>query len=197
MGPGIIASPRAHAGGARGWRALACVLLALAPFAPATAGTSDSANAVVALLAQGSITKTGDMDFGTIAPPNAAGTVVMTAQQLPTCTASAPLVHIGGCHSAQFGILYRNNKHVFIGDNSNGLITLTGPGGATMQVTNLTMSSSGLTGRTSNGNWDFGKWQVSDPNGFAQIFIGGTLHVAANQTPGDYSGTLTINVLLN
>lgn len=148
------------------------------------------------MLTQGNITKTADMDFGTIVPPGAAGTVIMTGQSLATCT-SATLIRTGPCHAAEFTILYRNNKHVFIGDNSNGVITLTGPGGATMQVKNLAMGVVGLTGKTSGGNWDFGKWQVSDPSGFAHIYIGGTLQVAANQTPGTYNGTLTISVLMN
>jgi hypothetical protein len=148
------------------------------------------------LMTQGNIVKSADMDFGTIAP-GSAGTVVLSAQSTATCTASAPLIRTGPCHAATFDILYQNNKHVFIGDNSNGTITLTGPSGATMQVTNLQMGVLGLSGKQANGNWDFGKWQVSDPSGSAQIYIGGTLTVGATQTPGTYTGTLTIQVLMN
>jgi hypothetical protein len=148
------------------------------------------------LMTQGNIVKSADMDFGTIAP-GVAGTVTLSSQPSATCSASAGLVRTGPCRAAAFDILYLNNKHVFIGDSNNGVITLTGPGGATMQVTNLAMGVSGLTGKQANGNWDFGKGQVSDPAGFAQIYIGGVLTVGATQTPGTYSGTLTIQVLMN
>ena len=191
------------AGGGAPWlRAGVRALLAAIALVPAQAyalpAKTAVANTEVAVLSQGSIVKTGDMDFGTILPPNVAGTVIMTPQAAPTCTPSASLVHTGGCHTAEFSILYKNNKHVFIRDgNNNGTITLTGPSGATMQVTNLTMGVTGLTGKASQGGWDFGKWQVSDTNGFAQLFLGGTLHVAAGQTPGTYNGTLTIEVQMN
>jgi spore coat protein U-like protein len=202
MGPGTFASLRPNTGGARWLRAVACAVLAAIALVPSSAfaqsaNKMDVAQVGAAILAEGSIVKTADLNFGTIAPPGGAGTVVLTSQSTATCTTTGPLIRFGTCRAAAFSILYKNNKHVFIGDSSNGLITLTGPGGATMQVTNLNMSVAGLTGHQSQGNWDFGKWQVSDPNGFAQIYIGGTLHVGASQTPGTYTGTLTINVLMN
>lgn len=147
-------------------------------------------------MTQGTIEKVADMDFGTIVP-GTAGTVVLSPQQSATCTASAPIVRTGPCRAASFDIFYLNNKHVFLRDGSNGLITLTGPGGATMQVTNLTIGAAGLTTKQTAGGWDLGKWKVSDPNGFAQIYIGGTLNVGATQTPGTYTGTLVIEVQMN
>src|SRR6478609_3955938 len=161
MGPGIFPPLRPTTGGARWMRAVGCAVLAAIMLVPAAAqGAPKRAVARVgaAIITQGSIVKTADLDFGTIAPPSSAGTVVLTPQSSATCTTTGGLVRIGTCRAAAFSILYRNNKHVFIGDNSNGRITLTGPGGTTMQVTNLVMGVSGLTGKQANGNWDFGKW---------------------------------------
>jgi hypothetical protein len=202
MGPGMIRSPRT--GAARRLRAAACValagaaLLSVAAQAQSATNLGATADAQVAMLTQGSIEKIADMDFGTIAQPSAAGTVVLTPQIAATCTASATLVRTGLCRAARFALYQKNNKHVFIGEDNNGSITLTGPGGATMQVTNLTMDVSGLAPKQgSGGGWNFGKWQINGVNDFAEFYVGGTLHVGTAQAPGSYTGTLLIEVNMN
>jgi hypothetical protein len=203
MGSGSIRLLHPRGRGARWLRADACALLAAMVVIPAQAAALPPKTAVgrigAAILSQASIVKTADLDFGTIAPPNTAGTVVLTGQSSATCTTTGSLVRVGPCRAAAFSIFYRNNKHVFIRDGNlnNGQITLSGPGGATMKVTNLTMGVAGLTGKATQGGWDFGKWTVSDPAGFAQLYLGGTLQVSAGQTPGNYAGTLTIEVQMN
>jgi hypothetical protein len=161
--------------------------------APRLSATADTQ---ATMLSQGSLEKVADMDFGSMTQPSAAGTVVLSPQLSATCTASATLIRTGPCRAARFAIYFENNKHVMIRDGASGVITLTGPAGATMQVTNLTIGVSGLSPK-SGGGWNFGRWQVTGVNGFAEFYIGGTLHVAAAQTPGSYTGTLLIETQMN
>lgn len=203
MGTGDIRLPRTSERAALRWRLGACALLTGAAWIPAPAqgqsvsALSRTADAQVTMLAQGSIEKVADMDFGSIAQPTAAGTVVLTPQNPATCTASATLVRSGVCRAARFSIYFENNKSVMLRDDNDGVVTLAGPGGATMQVTDLTIGVIGLTPKSGGGGWNFGKWQVTGVNGFAEFLIGGTLHVGAAQTPGSYTGTLLIRAQMN
>lgn len=151
-----------------------------------------------AILTPGSIAKTADMDFGTIAPPTAAGTVVMTAQSTAVCTASATLIRFGTCRAARFSIYGKKRNHVKIKDPSGATVILNGPSGATMSMDNMTIGVIGMSqvGAGSN-NGNFGNWQIDTNDGITEFFVGGTLHVGATQTPGTYNGTLTIQILFN
>ena len=149
MGRGYIHTLR---GGARAFAAR-CVCIALACPAALIAQPTlargvpafATAPAQAAILTPGTITKTADMDFGTIAQPVVAATVVMTASATPTCTVSAGTIHTGACRSAAFSVLGKKQQRVRMKDTTNGTVVLTGPGGATMQMTNLTIATSGLT----------------------------------------------------
>lgn len=198
MGPGITRSPRlaarllAHA-----W-ALAGLLLvpaqALAQQAGAPAAT---AQVQAAILTRGTIAKTADMDFGSIAQTNAAGTVVLSPESAATCTVTGGLIHAGGCRAARFGIYARRNDKVRIRELDGGQITLAGPGGATMLLTDLTMDSDDMTPINGAKKFDFGHWQIVTATGVAQFYVGGTLNVGAAQTPGVYNGTLDIEIQFN
>ena len=126
-----------------------CALLALLAFglpAPALAQIdtdSEIVDAQAAILVRGAMTNIADMDFGVLAQ-TAAGTVTMTPSLTPTCSASAGIVHSGACQPAAFSIMFKKHDKNRIREMNGGVITLTGPGGATMTVTNLTIG--GLTG---------------------------------------------------
>ena len=203
MGPGIIPPLRPKTGGARWLRAVACAALAaiaLVPtqaFAQQVSGDTATARTQVAVLTPGSVAKISDMDFGSIAQSNNAGTVVLTPAVSATCTASGTTIRTGACKAAAFSIYGKKNKRVFIRENNNGQITLNGPAGATMQLTNLTVGVVGMSAKTGATGWDFGSWRVDTNTGIAEFYVGGTLNIAAAQTPGVYNGTLLIQVQFN
>ncbi len=187
-------------GGARRLLAAACAALAALalPHQAFAQSRTATANAQAVIVTPGSIVKTADMDFGSVGVAATGGTVVMTAASTPTCTASAGLIHSGACQSAAFTIRGIRNQHVRIRDSGNsGVVTLTGPGGATMTMDTMTIGQTGMTATGGGGGWDFGNYQITDPSGNANFWIGGTLHVAATQAPGVYNGTLNIQIQFN
>jgi len=203
MGPGIIPPLRPNTGGARWLRAVACAALAAIALVPAQAFAQSSPKRATgqtqaAILTPGSIAKTADMDFGTIAPPTAAGTVVLSAQATAVCTPTGALVRIGTCRAARFSIFGKKRNHVKIKDPSGATVILNGPSGATMSMDNMTIGVIGMSQIGAGGNnGNFGNWQIDTDDGITEFFVGGTLHVGATQTPGTYTGTLTIQILFN
>lgn len=203
MGWGSIHRMRLGAGAfaaRRGCVALACAAALAA--SPATAASNPpayaTAQAQAAILTPGTIAKTADMTFGTIPQPVIAGTVVMSASATPTCTPSAGMIHTGACQTAAFSVLGKKNQRVRLKDTTNGAVTLTGPGGATMQLTDLTIATSGLnSGAPGAGGFDLGSYTINTNTGFAAFWIGGTLHVAALQRPGTYTGTINLQAVFN
>jgi hypothetical protein len=201
MGPGIIRLLRPTTGVARLLRAAMFAVLATVALAPGHALAQSkvaSANTAAIVLTPGSIVKTADMKFGNITVAGTLGTVIMTPSALADCQPSAGLVHTGDCQSARFVVRGKKAEHVRIEDLGNtGVVTLTGPGGATMTLDSMTISVSGMTRNGQGNGFRFGNWRIDDASGIANFWIGGTLHVAANQTPGVYNGTLTIDVQFN
>jgi hypothetical protein len=192
---GACSAPWLHAG--------VCALLAAFLLVPSPAlaqqvsGDTATARTLVALLTPGSVAKTSDMDFGSIMQANTGGTVVLTPQNTATCTATGGLIRTGTCKAASFSIYGKKNKRVFIRENNGGQITLNGPAGATMQLTNLAVGVFGMSSKQGATGWDFGSWRVDTNSGIAEFYVGGTLNVAAAQTPGVYNGTLLIQVQFN
>lgn len=186
---------------ARGWRCLAsCHALALAllvPAGPAAAADNETVNMFLGILTPGSIIKVADMDFGDIVQPNVASTVVMTASPTPTCTTTNGLIRSGVCRAAQFSILGRRNWRVRIRETSNGVVTLNGPAGATMTMTNITIGPVGLSTRPGGNGWNLGNYNIDNVSGMADFYLGGRLNVGAAQTPGVYNGTITIQIQFN
>jgi hypothetical protein len=203
MGPGIIRLLRASAGGAHRLRTAGCALLAAAALVPSQAHAqmvqSDTATArtQAAFLTPGSIVKTADMDFGSIAQANVAGTVVLSPQDPATCTVTGPLIRSGACRAARFSIMGRRNMRVRIRENNGGTVTLNGPGGATMFMNNLTVTTTGMSAVGGGNGWDFGNWRIDTNSGITQFWVGGTLNVGAGQAPGVYNGTLVIQIQFN
>ena len=168
-----------------------------------------------AILAPGTITALADMRFGTIMRPVAAGTVILSPTGTgPTCLPTGGLVLGGGCQPAEFAIMGRKKWLVRINSLNGATILLTGPGGATMTVSSLTLSYTSLgvctgpgNGNCNNGNGNgnggangsgaFGRFQINSDSGMASFRVGGTLSVAANQQAGVYNGTLNVEVIFN
>jgi hypothetical protein len=173
-------------------------LLAFACPAPALAQASDSetADATAAIMEPGTMTKLADMDFGQIAQPSIAGNVTMSPN-FPTCTPSAGVIHMGACQPARFAVLGRKDWRVRIREMNGGTIVLTGPAGATMTVSMLSLGTTDMTPDPGGGSppGSFGRQRITSNTGMAEFRIGGRLNIAANQAAGAYIGTMTIQVL--
>jgi spore coat protein U-like protein len=202
MGLGYLRQPRPPGRLTPCQRAI-CALLALLAFAlpaPALAQIdtdSETADAQVGIITRGAIISVEDMDFGVIAQ-TAAGTITMTPNVVATCSPSAGIVHTGACEPATFSIMFKKHDKNRVREMNGGVITLVGPGGATMTVTNMTISVTDMTLVSTGGPpGTFGRYDIQSDSGIAQFRIGGRLNIPANRPAGVYSGTLTVNVILN
>jgi len=199
MGPGIIRLLRPRMGEARHFRAALCALLAataclLVPQQASAQSRTASANSSAIVLTPGSIVKTSDMDFGSIAVAATAGTVVMSPSATATCTTTGTLVHSGTCKAAAFAIRGVRNQRLKLKSTDIAPVTLAGPGGATMTLDTMSLGVSGLSPIAKGNGFDY---TISDPSGNATFWVGGTLHVGAAQTPGVYTGVMVVTVQFN
>ena len=199
MGTGQVRQPRR---GARltPRRCAAGGLLAAALLAPlpALAQSQNSALARTSIVDAITVQNDADMDFGDIIVGSTAGTVVMTASAAPTCTASASLVRSGPCKAAEFSGIAISGATLRVRRPDLDSITLTGPAGATMTVTNFSFGSTGTTLYQGNpGNSPQHRFRINAANGAYTFHVGGRLNVGANQRPGIYNGTFQIDLTYN
>lgn len=197
MGRGTIQRVRRGAV-RRGAAQAAAVLAAAALFAPAAAEARAPATAKSAAVINTpiSIIGDGDMDFGRIAPRATAGTVVLGPDQTANCTTTGGLVRSGTCRAARFTGRVGFLGQVRISKPTADRITLRGPGGATMLVTGFTFEGGG-------GMYDLGlsgtshRFWILNLDGSYTIYAGATLNVGANQAPGRYLGTFSVQIDYN
>lgn len=167
-------------------------LSAMPVFAKEKATVVTSARAVV--LASLSLLKVDDLDFGKIAARPTTGTVVANPTT-KTCTVTGPIIHAGICQLAKFAgrVGSRTQFKVEVQGNT----TLRGPSGQAMLLDSMTLApGDGLSyagaanpSLAASGNVPL---RVTTPSGMFTFFVGGTLHVNANQQPGVYVGTISI-----
>ena len=159
----------------------AVLLLAAASLAFAAAATGQVCNATndpsVA------IARTADLQFGELGSTPSAGTAVIAAAT-GSRTVTGGVIGTGALYNAgAFAVLLCGpaGPKRFDLVLPAGAITLSGPAGATMTVDTFTSDSgpSNIVGDTSSPT---------------TVNVGGTLHVGANQPPGDYTGTFTVIV---
>ena len=201
MGPEIIRPPRPRARWYRG----ACALLGgiLAVLLPAqiraqsVEGDTGTAQTLAVIQTPGSIEKTADMTFGSIAQPNNAGTVVLTPASSATCATTGGLIRTGVCRAARFGIYGRRNWRVRIRETNGGVVTLNGPAGATMTMNTITIDPVDMSPTNGGNGWNLGRFLIDNDSGIAEFYLGGTLNVGVAQAPGVYTGTLVIQVQFN
>jgi hypothetical protein len=189
MGPEYRHFARSRARKRLKLRIAACAALAAAACmsAPACA-QSATAESFANIVIPGTVAATRDMNFGEIVQPSSPGTVTVTAADAATCTASSSLVRTGTCSSARFDGTVRWFFPLQVTPPTPSTITLTGPGGATMTVDNFTIQPGpGLASL-------FGSYWIINGDGSYSLFVGGRLHVKANQAPGTYHGTFQIQL---
>ena len=198
MGSGSVHQPRPDRRRTLRRRA-ACGLLAAALLAPLPAqaqSDEDSAETQVAVLEPGSIANVADLDFGQIIQPSTAGTVILTPGLNASCSTTGGLVRSGVCRAAEFSIFGRRNWKARM-RTVGGSVILTGPGGATMTMTGISMASVSLTPSGNGNGWNLGRYNIDSTNGMATFWLGGTLNVGAGQVPGVYNGTVVVQIQFN
>jgi len=182
MGMGVSTLARKSAGNARVRRAaaLACAAIALTVSANASAATTTGATARAAVVRPGTLVKADDLEFGAILPGTVAGNVVINEN---TCARSATggATPVGAAfRCAQFA----GEAQVGIAENvsiSATTITLNRSGGGASMT--ATLAVRGGTGT-----------RLFPGTGVQLFFVGGTLHVGANQAAGSYAGTFSMTV---
>ena len=129
---------------ARGACALAAlpITAALAPIS-AEAQSVDTAFGRAEIAEDISIADIDDLYFGQIVPRTNPGTVVLTPGATATCTTTGGLVRSGPCQAAVFEGQASSGATLRIIRPGGNSITITNPGGATMQVRNFTFLEPG------------------------------------------------------
>lgn len=130
-----------------------------------------SASASATVMAPVAISKTADLSFGRFAT-GAGGTITVSASGVRTVSGVVPSDDGSTMTAAQLVVTG--------GANTTYSITLAG--------TSLSRTS---------GSETMSLRKFSGLSGAGSIHVGGTVTVAANQAPGDYTGSLSINVEYN
>ena len=178
------------------WLAPAVLLAAaLAPL-PTRAQSVDTAFGRAEIAAEITIIDVDDLYFGQIVPRTNAGTVILTPGATATCATTGGLVRTGGCQAARFDGQTTSGSTLRIIRPGGNRITITNPGGATMQVRNFTFTG-GLGMQDLGSSGANHRFQVNSPTGDFTVYAGATLEVGANQAPGIYTGTFTIHLQYN
>jgi hypothetical protein len=133
--------------------------------------------------AQISVVKNADLSFGNLAASASTGTAVVNATTgVVTVTGGVANLH-GTQNAASFTVTApkppgTRNYTIVLPTSA----TLTGPGAATMTVDTFKSNPACCAG------------SVAAATRTQTVTVGATLHVAANQAPGNYSGTATFIV---
>jgi hypothetical protein len=171
-------------------------LAAAACFTPAPAlangSATVSASSQAAIIRPLTLVKTADLQFGIIAAGGTAGTVKIDPSGTVSSTGGA--VPAGGTTSpAQFYAFSRRNATASLRLGANFINIVRSGGGAQMRVDNFTISSTPPTTLSTTAT----TFTLNTPNGIFAFTVGGTLHVGANQLPGNYVGTFQLTMNYN
>ncbi len=170
--------------------ALALGFLLLAPGVAEAQIVTATGTAQATIVEPLGLVKVQDLRFGRIAASATAGTVTVNANT-GACVASGGIIATGGCGFGQFA--GQGTKKLTVRIQIPATVTLTGPAGSTMLADTLTLGAApdlvflGMTGGTP-------RYQISANNGIFTFRLGGRLNIAANQRPGQYSGTYSVTV---
>ena len=152
--------------------ALAGTVFAAAFAATGAQAATASANAKAKILSPITVTKTADLDFGTIITSGTAATVTVSSAGARTC--GGTLTCTNAVSAAAFGITGTTGAVVTLAADPS--VTLNAAGGLTMTATLATSAAT----KTLAGSDTF--------------TVGGVLSVGATQGDGSYSGTFNVTV---
>lgn len=160
--------------------AFACLCLTLFAFSPTSQAATASANVTAKVLIPITVSKSSDLGFGDVYPDiTSVGTVAIDASGNRTAGGAAALGPTAGA-AAQFTVSGESNASYVLSLPITP-ITLNSAASDTMLVDNFISDGTG----TLNGA------------GSQVINVGATLHIGAQQAPGDYTGTFDLTVNYN
>ena len=141
-----------------------------------------SATATANIVSPIAISNSGPLNFGDVVATALLGTVVVGPGSGRTSTGGTFLGSSAGVSAAAFTVTGATG-YAYTVSFPLSPISITGPGAATMSVDTFTSNPA-----TSNGLLT---------GGTQALTVGGTLHVAANQPLGAYSGLFNVTVTYN
>ncbi len=145
---------------------------------PVLASTTGTGNASAVIVSPLSVSETAGMNFGDIDASGGAGTVIVSTAGAASVTGSVAMVNSGpDTPSADL---------FTIGGLSGASYTLSLPASATLTSGVNTMTVDTFTASSTNSYVLTG--------GSDTLAVGGTLHVAAGQAAGTYTGTYNLTV---
>lgn len=160
---------------------------------PALAQSVDATPRVVVLEELG-LTKIRDLDFGDVLVTGTAGSVQMApGTTTATCTATNVL-HFATCQPAVFGGEGQFGQRIRVRLPARQEITVTGPGADMLIDTLMVEVASGLNRLSPAGSRRNISYRITDTDGVFLFRLGGTLNLAADQTPGIYEGTFNVQI---
>lgn len=153
-------------------KSAAAAVVALAAFGSSAAYAADAtATATATLVEPVTLSKTADLNFGTVVSGTGASTVQVSNAGARTC--GAGITCAGTVTAAQFSVDGANG-YVLVISVPTSAVSLTS--GANSMTANLTPVSNITLG-----------------TGASTFGVGGTLNVGANQAQGVYTGTFTVS----
>lgn len=147
---------------------------------------SATANGTATIITPIGIAKNVDLDFGAMASPAAAGTVVVAASSAGTRSATGVvLVNTDAGSAAKFTVTGESGtSYTLTLPSAAATITHTVDNTKTMTIDTWTSSLAALT-------------SGSLASGTEVVYVGGKLHVGASQATGSYTGTFSVAVEYN
>lgn len=163
-----------------GAAAISAVVLAVGMAPEIARAASATGTATATVFTPITISAVDNLAFGTFAPGSGGGTIVITAGTGAIASTGDVVLDSGSTTSdATFNI----------GGNASDTYAITLPSTAT-----ITDSVSGETMTVSTFTSDPATSGSLDASGVGLLAVGATLTVAAGQTPGNYTGTFTVEV---
>jgi spore coat protein U-like protein len=160
-------------------------LVAASSGAWAQSSATGTANATATVVRPIAVTAPVDLAFGNVVPSSSAGTLTLTAAASTVATAALgatqPGTQAGTVTAARFDVT-GEAAFTYSIVLPAGASTINGPSSATMTVDTFT---SNIASGTLSGL------------GAQSFYVGGKLHVGANQAAGSYTGTFDVIVAYN
>src|SRR5690606_19768919 len=132
---------------------------------------------------------TSDLDFGRIIAGPTAGSSTLSASNRVSTTGG--VVAVGGTDSGRLYGYGTYHRPVWIRARSTPVALVRSGGGGSMSVRNLTTAAT--PGVSLNTTWR--NFTIGATDGFFGFSVGERLSVGANQAPGTYNGTFTVELL--
>jgi hypothetical protein len=165
-------------------------LVAVSGGAWAQSSATGTANATATVVRPITVSSSVDLAFGNVVPGGTAGTLTLTAASSTAATAAGgvtqPGTQVGTVTAAKFDVAGEGGLTYSITLPASAA-TITGPAAATMTVDTFT-SDLGASGTLSG---------ALGAAGSQSFYVGGKLHVGANQAAGNYTGTFSVTVAYN